>query len=188
MAIPTKYTYSLVNDVGGPVDSDFLVKDIPASGVVTELLRIDTDGDVLDFWFADALSGGDQTILTACVTQHMLEAAKQKRYAEIDAHTDELVAQGFIFAGKVFSLEPDAQTNIIGLDMARNEAAMVYPINYGARNSGDYLTIPDAATMHGLYLTALGTKRAWLDSGQSLKVAIFETTTVAAALAVVDPR
>jgi hypothetical protein len=188
MATPTKYTYSIATDVGGPVDSDFLTTDIPAAGIATELLRIDTDGDVLDIWFADALSGGDQTILTVCVTQYMLEAAKQRRYVEIDARTDELIAQGFTFGGKVFSLASDAQVNIIGLDMAREDPAMTYPVNYGAKDSGDYLAIPDAATMHGLYLTALGTKRYHLDTGRVLKTTVFETTTVAAALAVVDAR
>jgi len=188
MATPTKYTYSISTDVGGPVDSDFLTVDIAADGITTELLRIDTDGDVLDIWFADALSGGEETILDTCVTEHLLDGAQARRYAEIDARTNELIAQGFVFGGKLFSLSDDAQVNIIGLDLSRDDQMMTYPINYGAKDSGDYLALPDSATVHGLYLTALGTKRAHLDSGRTLKTAVFEATTIAAVNAVVDSR
>lgn len=53
------------------VNSDQLTAEIRVSGIVTALDHIDTVGSSLMVFFKDALSGGDQTTLTALVTAHV---------------------------------------------------------------------------------------------------------------------
>jgi hypothetical protein len=67
----TKYTYSVSGDTAdGKVAPDSLANEIQASSIVTALDYISVNGDVLDIWFKDALSGGDETTLTAVVAAH----------------------------------------------------------------------------------------------------------------------
>jgi hypothetical protein len=67
----TKYTYSITNDFPNDlVASNKLSIEIEASSIVGTLERIDTVGDDCDIWFADALSGGDQTTLNGLVAAH----------------------------------------------------------------------------------------------------------------------
>jgi hypothetical protein len=67
----TKYTYSIQNDTPNhKVAPDRLTQEIQQSAIVTALDHIDTNGDVLDIWFKDVLSSGDQTILTGIVNTH----------------------------------------------------------------------------------------------------------------------
>jgi hypothetical protein len=72
MPTPTKYTYSIAGDTAnGKVNSTKLTSEIQSSSIVIALDRIDTSGDILDIWFKDPLSGGDQTTLTALVNAHI---------------------------------------------------------------------------------------------------------------------
>ncbi|MHC4618504.1 MAG: hypothetical protein ACYTEQ_12215 [Planctomycetota bacterium] len=67
----TKYTYSISGDTAnGIVNSSSLNAEIDASAIVTSLSYIETSGNVLDIWFVDALSGGDETILDGVVAAH----------------------------------------------------------------------------------------------------------------------
>jgi len=60
----TKYTYSIASDFpGGSVWVDTLVTEIQVSSIITALDHIDVTGDVIDVWFKDALSTGDETTL-----------------------------------------------------------------------------------------------------------------------------
>jgi hypothetical protein len=64
MPTPTKYTYSVAADFpGGAVWIPTLVEEIQASAIVTAFDHIDLAGDVIDIWFKDPLSAGDETIL-----------------------------------------------------------------------------------------------------------------------------
>jgi hypothetical protein len=67
----TKYTYSISGDFPyAKMDSDRLVQEIEYSAIVTVLRRINTEDDVCDIWFADALSQDDETILDGLVNVH----------------------------------------------------------------------------------------------------------------------
>jgi hypothetical protein len=71
MPTPTKYTFSIASDTAnGAVNSDTLTSEVRASAIVIALDFIGTDGDVLDIWFKDALSSGDETILDGVVGAH----------------------------------------------------------------------------------------------------------------------
>lgn len=67
----TKYTYSISGDTAvGEVAPGLLTEQIDGAGLSTALQHIDTDDDVLDVWFVDTLSAGDETALDALVAAH----------------------------------------------------------------------------------------------------------------------
>jgi hypothetical protein len=67
----TKYTFSIANDTAnGIVNVDALGNEIAASAIVTAFDYPNTAGDVLDLWFKDPLSAGDQTVLAGVVSAH----------------------------------------------------------------------------------------------------------------------
>ncbi|HUW08761.1 MAG TPA: hypothetical protein VM537_03485 [Anaerolineae bacterium] len=66
MATPTKYTYSIADDLpDAAVHASNLEEEIQAqlSGIITQVDHIDTNDDVLDIWFKDALSAEEKTAL-----------------------------------------------------------------------------------------------------------------------------
>jgi len=69
--VATKYTYSVANDTfNGAVSIESLTLEIQDSAIVTALDYINSTLDVLDIWFKDTLSSGDQTALTTLVGAH----------------------------------------------------------------------------------------------------------------------
>jgi hypothetical protein len=69
----TKYTYSISGDITGQeVDPACLQKEIVDSAIATAVNYINTSGDVLDIFMADALSAGDETILDGIVQNHLI--------------------------------------------------------------------------------------------------------------------
>lgn len=81
----TSYTYTKT------VDVDQLDAEIRASAIITDLAYINTLADALEITMADALSGGDETILDGLVTGHTpptplsaLDQAKEDAKALID--------------------------------------------------------------------------------------------------------
>lgn len=67
----TTYTYSIAGDTSdGTALGSCLKGQIEASSIVEVVVRVDTDGDVLDVVMFDALSGPDQTTLDGLVTAH----------------------------------------------------------------------------------------------------------------------
>lgn len=72
----TKYTKSITTDFTGLVDPytspnlDRFTSEIRASSIVTALDYINMSGDVVDIWFKDVLSSGDQTTLETLCNDH----------------------------------------------------------------------------------------------------------------------
>jgi len=124
--------------------------------------------------------------ITKELDRSVLSELKQARNNEIDDKTGSLVGLGYTWATKQFSLSQNAQINIIGLDNVRTE--LTYPIIYNTINDSDVHSISDATEIHNMYLTALATKKARLDSGTSLKTQIRNATTIEEVDAVVDLR
>jgi hypothetical protein len=117
-----------------------------------------------------------------------LEAMKQAKIRQIDDHTDALIAAGFTFAGKQFSLSLFSQNKIIGTHQIKDDAALVYPIRWNTLDDEDAIEVVDATMLDGFYKTALGTLRARLDSGTTLKDQVRAATTIADVVGVVDDR
>jgi len=137
----------------------------------------------------DAAQEADLTNLA--VNFDDLQAVKDARSFQIDQRTQQLIAEGVEFppaSGMVFSLSANAQTSLIAADNAREDPLFVYPVNWNTIDDGAVFVIPDAPTLHAFYLTALGTVRAWLDSGTAIKDQIRACTTPAQVAAVPDNR
>lgn len=67
----TQYTYSISGNTAlGLVNSDSLTVEIQASSIAENITRIETNGDDLDIYFANALGGGDVTELNGVVAAH----------------------------------------------------------------------------------------------------------------------
>lgn len=117
-----------------------------------------------------------------------LQGYKEFRYSEIDQRTEEKIGAGFSHNQKVFSLSSSAQTNILALDHTRNDPSMTYPIKYNTINDDDTYMVPDADDLHTMYLSAVGTKKHWLDTGTDLKDLIRAAVDYAGVQTVVDYR
>jgi len=117
-----------------------------------------------------------------------LSELKGARYKELDSRTGELIKNGFNYAGKQFSLSQNAQINILGLDNAKDDPALSYPISYNTIDDQDSYDVVDATDVHNMYLTALATKKAHVDSGTILKKQVRDAVDIPAVNAIVDNR
>lgn len=117
-----------------------------------------------------------------------LVSEKAEKIVEIDTHTDVLIALGFTYASKQFSLSLPAQSKMMGTHQIKDDLALVYPINWNTIDDLDVYAITGAADLDAFYLTGLGTIRAHLDGGTTLKSAVRAATTVATVQAVTDNR
>lgn len=109
----------------------------------------------------------------------------------IDRRTGELISLGYEFppaSGNIFSLSSTAQTNILALDHSKDDPALTYPISYNTIDDLNSFDVPDSATMHNMYLTALATKKGAVDSGTTLKDAVRSAVDEAGVDAVIDNR
>jgi hypothetical protein len=144
------------------------------SGILTiesGLLRIMTDTEIND--------------------ASLLDMLKTNRYQMVDARTKELIAQGFEFpasSGKIISMSVESQMRILGCEVAKDFPEMTYPIEWQTMDDNDYVSIADSATMHGMFLTGLGTLRARIDSGTAIKQSLADATTKTALDAIHDTR
>ncbi|MGV7234662.1 MAG: hypothetical protein ACQ9ET_00245 [Nitrosomonadaceae bacterium] len=126
------------------------------------------------FWCIDNIEGLD------------LAGYKALRRSEIDIRTGELIALGFSYGGKVMSLSQNAQLNLNGANQTRTE--LTYPVTFHTIDSLDSYDATDATDLHNLYLTALGTKKAHIDSGAILRDSINSAVDEAAVQLIIDNR
>lgn len=117
-----------------------------------------------------------------------IDEYREVKQAQIDLRTGELIATGYNFAGKQFSLSANAQTNILAMFATKDHPLFTYPVGYNTIDDHEVFSIDSSATLEGMYMTALGTKKAYLDSGTDLKAAVRAATTKAEVDAIVDPR
>ena len=132
----TKYTYSITNDFPNQaVDITKLTVEIGESTIVTALSHINTDGDVCDIHFSDALSGGDETVLDGLVAAHDGEA--------LDDSTNP------ISTGSV----PDSTNSTIWLDPVSNSFYCFDPVrNSWLSSNKDYPLFSKTGSASGMYL------------------------------------
>lgn len=117
-----------------------------------------------------------------------LPTLKAKRYAEIDARTNELIAQGFTFDGYVFSLSQNAQVRLMGINQVRSRPEIQYPIKWNNKNDTLALDIVDEDELLDMFMTAFDTYRDHVDSGTDLKDLIRDAEDADAVNAIVDNR
>jgi hypothetical protein len=117
-----------------------------------------------------------------------LGPAKAARMISIDRRTSELIAAGFVYAGKRFSLSLPSQSKMIGVHQIKDNPSLVYPLVWNTDDDLDVISIASADDLDQFYLTALATIRSHLDTGTSLKDAVRLAATVDDVSAAVDNR
>ncbi len=119
---------------------------------------------------------------------NILDSVKASKLLAIDTRTDALIAGGFVYSSKTFSLSLPAQVKMNGSHMVRDDPAFAYPVIWNTMDDNDTISLADSATLDAFYLTALGTVRGHLDSGTALKDQVRAAVTVAVVNAIVDNR
>lgn len=128
-----------------------------------------------------------------------LEEVKKKKINAIDAKTDELISQGFLFGTNgVFSLSRQAQANMLGVrtSIADHRSAgtldqfeaIFFPIVFNTLNDDDSVTLNTVEDFQSFYDSAMLTVRTHLDGGTALKQAVRNAITVEDVEAIVDNR
>lgn len=128
------------------------------------------------------------SVSNGCAKELSLADLKHMRISEIDQRTEELIAAGFTYASKQFSLSLPAQLKMTGTHQIKDDVALTYPINWNSIDDTDVYAIANAADLDVFFLTGVGTLRAHLDSGTALKDSARAAANVAAVDAVVDTR
>jgi hypothetical protein len=180
------YSYGVTDTKFHSVDSAKLATEIDAA-ITPNVCHIDTVGSNIAVCFDAAIDAADKTTMDGVVANHA-GSAKAVKYKAIDKRTDELIAGGFAYGGKQFSLSATAQMKMVGTHGVRDDPALTYPIVWNTIDDNDTYSLTDATDLHNFYLTGVGTMRSILDSGTSLKGQVRAATTKAEIDAVVDPR
>ena len=113
---------------------------------------------------------------------------KHYRIDEINLKTAELISSGYSWAGKQFPLSTNGQINLLGLVNAAQIGILTYPIDLNTVDDEDRHPVADATEVYNIFGTALGTKKAYLDSGTTLKEAIMAAVDESAVAAIIDNR
>lgn len=182
----TSYSFSISTDFGGSVDTRRLSQEIIGDGVQAPV-TINTTGDALSIVHDPALSGADETTQAATVAAHGLKAAKWFKGLAVDRRTTELIAGGFTYATKQFSLSLPAQINWMDALVASGAAGFSYPYPVATLDNNYYLAADEAEMI--LIATAARDRRSWaVATGVALKKPIKDAADQAALDAVVDER
>jgi hypothetical protein len=108
------------------------------------------------------------------------------RSEEVNTRTGELIAQGYSYSGLIFPLSSNGQINLTAIFSTRD--FIPYPVTFNNIDDTKIYNIVDASDVFNIYMTALGTKKAHLDSGTALKIQIESSTTDAEIAAIIDNR
>lgn len=117
-----------------------------------------------------------------------LQGYKDLRIAEIKEKTVELINNGYTYEGVNFSLSFDAQVGLIALNSSRNDPAITYPQPYGNIDDTIVYQIQNEAEINAMYLTALGTKKYWLETEDTLKSQINSASSYINVQSIIDNR
>lgn len=116
-----------------------------------------------------------------------LDCLKAKRFAEVDARTDEIVAGGFTYLdGNRYSLSNEAQSRFLAMLVAKD--FLTYPILYNSIDDLRELSLANGDEVLNFVFTAMGAMRSYLDSGTTIKDALRNATTEDEINTIVDPR
>lgn len=139
-------------------------------------------------------NAADVALVDTEVANHSpaLGNAKATKAAAIDARTRELIAAGFAYNGKVFSLSAEAQSYWNGLGNLTANGLLTepddFPITVNTLDDADTYGIANIADAVGLFANAAATVKTHLASGTALKDEVRAATTVAGVAAVIDNR
>jgi hypothetical protein len=126
----------------------------------------------------------DGVISQAALDAEWLNYLKGTRYVEIDTKTGQLIAEGFTWDSKVFSLSINAQINWSNLP---NLPDSIFPLSISTINDEEVYTLSLANKMN-FYYTAVNGKNGPLQSGNTLKAQITACADEACVNSIVDNR
>lgn len=189
-------TKSLLTDVTSKeIDTDKLRKELDLSGAISGECGVTTEEDEVNIGDTIIRIYGDSILVQATLDSTVLDHTpkslamyKEEKADVIDKRTGELIAAGYVVAAKTFSLSKNAQLNLLGIHGSKDSPALTYPIKYNTKDDQDTHIINNSAELETFFLTALGTKKAHLDSGTVLKDSIRAAIDRAGVDAVIDNR
>jgi len=115
-----------------------------------------------------------------------INEARELKFWEIDTRTEELIAMGFTFDGKIFSLSSNAQKYWVGLAVGKD--ILTYPLVVNTLDDSGTFSISDSMVALQMYATAMGAVKDHLASGTVLKDLVRAAATRDEVLAVEDLR
>lgn len=138
------------------------------------VIEKDDDGNIINKYMVyDKPEGFANTI----------EEALEVKKNQIDKRTQELIFEGFSFAGLHWSLSINAQINWGNLPKMPEFA---FPLNMQDMDGTDYVLSYEERM--NFYYTAMAVKNTHLQSGNALKTQVSELTNIEEILNFVDPR
>lgn len=188
-------SYDIATELTNGVNMGLLGDEIKALGLTSATFQglLNHEGAVQTV-FDVTPNAADQASVDGAIAAHnpTLPDAKAVKNAAIDLKTRQLIAQGFLHSGKVFSLSAEAQSYWNGLGNLTANGLLTEPDDFPLTvntlddsNTHDIMTIAEAVTV---FATAAATVKAHLASGTALKDQVRAATTTAEVDAVVDNR
>jgi hypothetical protein len=150
----------------------------------------DDPSDNLTITFFDDLTPVEADMLDTVVAAFdgPLYVAKEVAKRNIDVHTREVLAMGFLHDGNLFSLTVEAQANWNRMSAQHAAGNLTFPTNEVSTRYGGRHTFSDAAafeSFEGAYIAAI---ESVLESGRALKDQIDAAVSVDAVWAIEDTR
>jgi len=149
----------------------------------------------LYIYFSVDLTAPEMAALDALVSAHKdsddtLLISKNKKVAEIDERTEEVIARGFDYNGKHLSLSIPAQIKWSGAYQVRDmlQALGAFPLVVNTQDDLDTYSIADGVELEGVYKTIVGTVLTILSTDTALKDLVRAAATVVEVEAIVDNR
>ena len=115
----------------------------------------------------------------------LLADAKATKFAAINANTRTLIAQGFAYEAKTFSLSAEAQRNWWSY---RNATELSFPLRINILDDSDAHDFANYAAIEDARAIAISTRDGHLASGTALKDLVRAETTVSGVEAIEDNR
>jgi hypothetical protein len=112
------------------------------------------------------LTSGDGSAFGDYELLDHLETLQDTVVASIEERATQLLATGFTFSSKVFSLSSETQSRLLGLYATRNQNT--YPIVLNSLGDMESFSITDKTVLTNLYLTAMETLRGIRDDKAAL--------------------
>ena len=155
-----------------PIPNWDAIKDVPEKYLVAE-------GDEVREMTANEKKAVDNA---------MIADIKHAKCMAIDMRSCELIDQGFVHNGKLFSLSAAAQRNWMALMDTHNAGLLTFPLAVSVKADDEEYVIQDAAEFLAFWGAAMGTGKAHIDAGRALKLAVAAASDIDALNTVVDER
>ena len=163
---------------------------LPAPASMT--FNAEGGSDNLSLSFTDPLSGEGQATLATIVSNHdavlTLLEYKRVKQAAIDARTEELIAEGFVYDTHTFSLSEQAQQCLKNAKIHLDEQLLQFPYLCCTADDDVEYSVPNSTVFEELLHQSMTAVDAAIDSGRDLNKEVRDCGDKACVDAVVDNR